>query len=29
MKSDEVATTLEHPETINGNVKSLSKSDGK
>ena len=25
MKSDEVGTTLKHPETINGNVKSLSK----
>ena len=26
MKSDEVGTTLKHPETINGNVKNLSKS---
>ena len=25
LKSDEVGTTLKHPETINGNVKSLSK----
>ena len=25
MKSDEVGTTLKHPETINGNVKSSSK----
>jgi hypothetical protein len=25
MKSDEVGTTLKHPETINGNVKNLSK----
>ena len=25
MKSDEVETTLKHPETINGNVKNLSK----
>jgi hypothetical protein len=25
VKSDEVGTTLEHPETINGNVKNLSK----
>ena len=25
MKSDEIGTTLKHPETINGNVKSLSK----
>ena len=25
MKSDEVGTTLKHPETINGNVKTLSK----
>jgi hypothetical protein len=23
MKSDEVGTTLKHPETINGNVKNL------
>ena len=27
MKSNEVGTTLKHPETINGNVKNLSKSD--
>ena len=27
MKSDEVGTTLKHPETINGNAKNLSKSD--
>ena len=26
MKSDEVGTTLKHPETINGNVKNSSKS---
>ena len=26
MKSDEVGTTLKHLETINGNVKNLSKS---
>jgi hypothetical protein len=26
MKSNEVGTTLKHPETINGNVKNLSKS---
>jgi hypothetical protein len=26
MKYDEVRTTLKHPETINGNVKNLSKS---
>ena len=26
MNSDEVETTLKHPETINGNVKNLSKS---
>jgi hypothetical protein len=25
MKSDKVGTTLKHPETINGNVKKLSK----
>jgi hypothetical protein len=25
IKSDEVGTTLKHPETINGNVKTLSK----
>ena len=25
MKSDEVGTTLKHPETINGNVKHLNK----
>jgi hypothetical protein len=25
MNSDEVGTTLKHPETINGNVKNLSK----
>ena len=25
MKSEEVGTTLKHPETINGNVKNLSK----
>ena len=25
MKFDEVGTTLRHPETINGNVKNLSK----
>ena len=25
MKSDEVGTTLKHPETINDNVKNLSK----
>jgi hypothetical protein len=25
MKSDEVGTTLKHPETINGNIKNLSK----
>ena len=25
MKSDEVGTTLKYPETINGNVKNLSK----
>ena len=25
MKSDGVGTTLKHPETINGNVKNLSK----
>jgi hypothetical protein len=25
MKSNEVRTTLKHPETINGNVKNLSK----
>ena len=25
MKSDEVGTTLKHPETINGNVKNLGK----
>ena len=25
MKSKEVVTTLKHPETINGNVKNLSK----
>ena len=24
MKSDEVGTTLKHPETINGNIKNLS-----
>jgi hypothetical protein len=28
MKSNEVGTTLKHPETINGNVKNLSKSAG-
>ena len=27
MKSNEVGTTLKHPETINGNVKNLTKSD--
>jgi hypothetical protein len=27
MKSNEVGTTLKHPETINGNVKNLSKRD--
>ena len=27
MNSDEVGTTLKLPETINGNVKNLSKSD--
>jgi hypothetical protein len=27
MKSNQVGTTLKHPETINGNVKNLSKSD--
>ena len=27
MNSDEVGTTLKHPETINGNVKNLSKSE--
>jgi hypothetical protein len=27
MKSNEVGTTLKHPETVNGNVKNLSKSD--
>jgi hypothetical protein len=27
MKSNEVGTTLKHPETINGNVKNLSKSE--
>ena len=27
MKFDEVGTTLKHPETINGNVKNLSKKD--
>jgi hypothetical protein len=27
MKSNEVGTTPKHPETINGNVKNLSKSD--
>jgi hypothetical protein len=27
MKSNEVGTTFKHPETINGNVKNLSKSD--
>jgi hypothetical protein len=27
MKSNKVGTTLKHPETINGNVKNLSKSD--
>ena len=26
MKSNEVGTTLKHPETINGNVENLSKS---
>ena len=26
MKSDEIGTTLKHPETINGNIKNLSKS---
>ena len=25
MKSNEIETTLKHPETINGNVKNLSK----
>jgi hypothetical protein len=25
MKSNEVGTTLKHPETVNGNVKNLSK----
>jgi hypothetical protein len=25
MKSNEVGTTLKHPETINGNIKNLSK----
>jgi hypothetical protein len=25
MKSNEVGTTIKHPETINGNVKNLSK----
>jgi hypothetical protein len=25
MKSNEIGTTLKHPETINGNVKNLSK----
>ena len=25
MKSDEVGTTLNHPKTINGNIKNLSK----
>ena len=25
MKSDDVVTTLKHPETINGNAKNLSK----
>ena len=25
VKSDEVGTTLKHPETINGNIKNLSK----
>jgi hypothetical protein len=29
MKSNEVGTTLKHPETINGNVKNLSKNDKK
>jgi hypothetical protein len=29
MKSDEVGTTLKHPETINGDVKNLSKRIGK
>jgi hypothetical protein len=29
MKSNEVGTTLKHPETINGNVKNLSKRAGK
>jgi hypothetical protein len=28
MKSDEVGTTIKHPETINGNVKNLSKRIG-
>ena len=28
MKSDEVGTTLKHPETINGDVKNLSKMIG-
>jgi hypothetical protein len=28
MKSNEVGTTLKHPETINGNVKNLSKRVG-
>ena len=27
MNSDEDGTTLKHPETINGNVKNLSKSE--
>jgi hypothetical protein len=27
MKSNEVGTTLKHPETINGNVKNLSKGE--
>ena len=27
MKFDEVGITLKHPETINGNVKNLNKSD--
>ena len=26
MKSNEVGTTLKHPETINGNIKNLSRS---
>jgi hypothetical protein len=29
MKSNEVGTTLKHPETINGNVKNLSKKGSK